>query len=224
MVRRFFLFISLLLLPAGPGVAGAFSYTGTFTYDDDVVIIPFTMSAYGSVTIQTWSFGGGVNANGQTIEAGGFAPVLSLVFPDLSIYYASFLTGGCPTCNPDPVTGDTSDAYMSLLLDPGSYFVAITQHDNYPAGSWGDGFIREPDDDPGDDPDGHYFTERWHATPSDPSAPFLYSAGVGAVKRTGFWAVDITGDYVEAAVPEPASLALAGLGLALLVASRRRSV
>ena len=66
---------ALSAIPAG---AGAFSYSGTFTYDDDMVIIPFTVTDYTTVAVQSWSFGGGVNARGDTIAAGGFAPILDV--------------------------------------------------------------------------------------------------------------------------------------------------
>jgi hypothetical protein len=70
-MQRLLSFLLLLLLPAIPVAAGAFSYSGMFTQDDDVTLIPFTVTAGSLVTIQTWSFGGGVNANGDTIAAGG---------------------------------------------------------------------------------------------------------------------------------------------------------
>jgi hypothetical protein len=94
----------VVLLLAGTAFAGVISCTGSFTYDDDAQLLTFNLAASGSVTIQTWSFGGGVNAAGQTIPAGGFAPVLTLIYPDDSIY-SDDGSHGCGACNPDPVFG-----------------------------------------------------------------------------------------------------------------------
>jgi hypothetical protein len=203
-------FALLLLVSASLASAGAFSYTGTFTQDDDVSYMSFLMTAYGSVTIQSWGFGGGTNAAGVVIPSGGFASVLTLISPDDSVYSDSG-SGGCGGCNVDPVFGGTSDAYINLLLDPGLYRVAITELDNGPAGAaWSDGLTRAGQGN---------FTEAFGYV-GGPSAPFVLMDD--GSKRTGAWAVDISGDYAEAAVPEPASLALAALGLALLLAPRRR--
>ncbi len=207
----------LLLLSAALASAGAFSYTGMFTYDDDMAVIPFTVTAYSEVTIRSWSFGGGLNAAGQTIPDGGFAPVLSLVYPDPAtpiFYDHGFNFEPCPGCTVDPATGDTSDAFLRLYLDPGEYFVAITQYDNVPGVFWGEPFSRAADDNP------HYFTEDYQIA-GGPEAPFLYYRDT--FKRTGNWAVDITGENVGPAVPEPASLALGAIGIVLLLLSPRWS-
>ncbi len=209
--------LALALVSGVPSPAAQLSYVGTFTQDDDLAYIPFVVSADGSVSIQTWSFAGGVNAQGTAIPAGGFAPVLTLIFPDDTVYIDYGLYG-CGSCTFDPQFG-YADAYISLFLNAGVYRVAITQMDNVPKGPfWSDGLTRAFD------PAAPYltgasFTNDFQVA-GGPSAPFLYYLQ-GDLKRTGTWAVDVTGDFVGAAVPEPASLALAALGLALLLSARR---
>ena len=41
-------------------------------------MITFTLTSQNFVTFQTWSFGGGTNAAGTVIPAGGFDPLISL--------------------------------------------------------------------------------------------------------------------------------------------------
>src|SRR5271167_5225019 len=55
----------------------SFSFTGTFTQDDQLELFQFTAPS-ASVTLRTWSYAGGTNAAGNVIAAGGFDTVLSL--------------------------------------------------------------------------------------------------------------------------------------------------
>jgi hypothetical protein len=151
------------------------------------------------ITLETWSFAGGVNAAGQTIPAGGFAPVLSLF--DSSGNLLSFDNGGVVpgACGPrgiDPVTGFCLDAYINGLFSAGDYTAVLTEWDNTPNGpTLGDGFVEQGNGN---------FT----------GGPFLLNAGT-SFQRTGNWALDIPGDPPTAA-PEPASVLLTTVPLALL--------
>ena len=69
---------------AGTARAAAFSFTGTFTTDDQLEIFSFVADSTSAV-MRTWGFAGGTNAAGTLIPDGGFDPVLSLYGPDLSL-------------------------------------------------------------------------------------------------------------------------------------------
>lgn len=60
--------------------ANAVSYTGTLASSTDVFSLVFTVGGAGNqtVSVQTWGFGGGLNAAGQTIPTGGFDPFIGL--------------------------------------------------------------------------------------------------------------------------------------------------
>ena len=58
--------ISVTSLPS------SISVTGSLSNPNDVILYTFDVTAQSSVSFQTWSYGGGTNAAGQTISAGGF--------------------------------------------------------------------------------------------------------------------------------------------------------
>src|SRR5271166_7001129 len=92
-----------------------FSFTGTFTQDDQLELFQFTAPS-ASVTLRTWSYAGGTNAAGHLISPGGFDPVLSLFDA----------TGGLMSSSPLTASNDdgagvgtdlsTGNAFDSLLL------------------------------------------------------------------------------------------------------------
>ena len=67
-------------LCAQAAIAQTRSFQGQLDPDNPnaVALIEFETSANASLNIQTWSFGGGVNAAGAVIAAGGFDPYASL--------------------------------------------------------------------------------------------------------------------------------------------------
>src|SRR5262245_47769873 len=82
MLRKFTissLVITLFIL-AQVSVAQAdnFSFTGSFTQDDNVQLFNFTVGALSTVTLRTWSYAGGNNSAGNAISRGGFDPILAL--------------------------------------------------------------------------------------------------------------------------------------------------
>lgn len=219
-----FLPMLLALLCAGIGSAAPLSFTGTFTQDDDVRFFLFDLSAARTVTIQTWSYAGtapgdppdtppGTNWEGDVIPPGGFAPVLSLFQPDGLLAAWDYQgMNGCPTCQADPETGVTWDAYISISLDPGRYILALSQYDNLARGPYlADGFQRSGEGN---------FTANF-AVEGGPSAPFLLPQyWETSYKRTGAWAVDFDGVDSGGEIPEPASLMLAAAGIFLLFGPR----
>ncbi|MBV8729054.1 MAG: DVUA0089 family protein, partial [Acidobacteriia bacterium] len=76
---------SLLALPLHATVvstcvtpAGAISCTGAFGTPEDAFTETFALAVSTAITVQTYGFGGGTNAAGTPIPAGGFDPLVAL--------------------------------------------------------------------------------------------------------------------------------------------------
>ena len=89
------------------------------------------------VTLRTWSFAGGTNAEGQVIKNGGFDPVVSLF---------NSSTGALVSFNDDsglvyPLSSVAYDSLLATNLSAGNYTATVTQYSSFPAGSsLADGF------------------------------------------------------------------------------------
>lgn len=176
--------------------------SGAFTQDDNVQYIGFTVLSFETVTIQSWGFGGGTNAASTTIPSGGFQPVLTVYDTSGGIEAQDY--NGCGACNTDPATLDTWDAYISQGFLAGTYILAITEYNNVPYGPYWLGDSNE------------YGNGNFTSQPGAPG-PFRFQDGS---QRTGDWAVDISPVDYAYPIPEPASMALAGIGLFLFFAPR----
>lgn len=191
--------VLLSVLTARATRADDFSASGTFVADNQAARFAFTVSDPAApVTLRTFGYGGGTNSNGASINAGGFDPVLSLFGSDFQVigYHDDGTAGTVPS---DPSTGIAADAAWQLSLPSGSYFVALSQYDNFAAGpSMSDGFLYS-------DPN---FTSQYGTSGSR----FLDSSGN---QRNGAWAFDITGAVNAAAVPEPGTVTVLLAGMAL---------
>ena len=105
--------IVALCLSIGVAAAGNFSFTGTFSQDDQLQIFQFTAPS-ASTLLRTWGYAGGTNFDGNLILPGGFDPILS-VFD---------ATGGLVSSSPlidnnydgPGVATDGGNAFDSLLL------------------------------------------------------------------------------------------------------------
>jgi hypothetical protein len=202
-------------LLAATAPAASFSFTGSFTQDDDSRLFQFNLAAPSTVTLRTYGYAGGVNSANQIIAAGGFDPLLTLFVGTgpTAFQLSTNNDGGCSSVGTDPNTNTCWDAYLQIVnLTAGSYTLVLTQNDNFPGGLLADAFSRFGE--------GNFTAGAFGGFPG----PFV---DANPAQRTGFWAVDILGvssavDTASAAIPEPSSLVLLGGGALLLLARRRR--
>src|SRR4051794_16646241 len=134
----------LVLMWASTAGASSISLTGTLPTSENSVTSTFTLVAASDVTIQSWGFGGGTNAAGAVIPAGGFDPLLAVfagtgpsatILSDWlgdAIFSAdTFLgyEGTCPNGNADTIGGSPVCGDASLLLPglaAGTYTLLLT--------------------------------------------------------------------------------------------------
>ena len=207
LAAAFFVFVSF------NAQAGVLSAQGSFASDDEVKLFNFSLGADFLFSARTWSFGGGVNGAGDTIAAGGFAPILSLFSAtgnqDLLQIAQAGAGGSCPSgAGIDAVSGFCFDVGVSALLPAGDYLLALTQDNNTPFGPFfTDGFLQ---------------AGRGNFTGPDYLGVDGQCILVDGSQRTCNWAVDLVlPDRVN--VPEPGTLALLALGLITIAGLKRRT-
>lgn len=120
----------------------------------DVVLHPFTLASPGTVTIQSWGYGGsagapgGLNAQGAAIAGGGFDPYVTLFSGSgaTATFLASNDDGSCPPGTiAAALCGDST--LVTGVLPAGAYTLAISAFlnmsfaENLGSGNLGDGFI-----------------------------------------------------------------------------------
>ena len=201
----------MLTLSVSGAYATDYSFTGNFTYDNDVQLFNFSVGTTSTVTLRTWSYAGGVNAAGQTIARDGFDPILA-VFDSTGAYINQNDDGGSLVAA-DSVTNAHYDTYLSVgTLAAGNYEVAIMQYNNFADGpNLSNGFAHSAAD-----------TNFTAALTGNTSGYFW---DVTDHERDGHWAFDIDG-VNEATqnnnVPEPTTMLLLGLGLMGVAGIRRK--
>lgn len=197
--------------------AASVSFQGDFTKDNDLVIFSFELAAPGDITALTFGHSGGLNGAGQTVPAGGFAPVLTLF--DATGFEVQVNVGSSNTC-PGPGSFCWDAAFTFQGAAAGSYLLVLSQDDNRAIGGpvtaaqMASFFSREAEP---------HYTAAYLGMPTDGSVNFVRIDGS---QRTGHWAVDINVSAPVTVVPEPASALLFAAGLAgvagLALARRRR--
>src|ERR1700723_3200891 len=118
---------------AGRGRAETVSYTGMLANPQDSFATIVSVGGGRLVTLQTYGFGGGVNAAGTAIAAGGVDPFLgvfsgtgdSALFVDGTSDILTNFTPGCPsawTVTVGSVAGQCGDVDLQFTgLAPGTY-------------------------------------------------------------------------------------------------------
>lgn len=218
-MRRSRLWIVLAVFALGASLArgdSSTSYTGTLASAESTFETTITLTTASNVTLQTYSFGGGLNAAGTTIAPGGtddFVGLFSGTGSGASIINGGSLwvnfSNGCPpagtvsnfgdtTCGDETFTFDGLAAgTYTILLSDGNY-VPIALYDS---GTLGEGFFD--------------FTGGVFCNLVD------VNTGTACPNTSGAFALDVITSSSTATVPEPASLSLLVAGL-LGVALRRK--
>jgi hypothetical protein len=223
--------MAITLFTAAPAIADTTSLTGTLATPEDTYTTTVNLTGDATITLQTYGFGGGVNAMGTSIVAGGFDPFLAIFSgtgsgasietdalgdtfgtSDALSNYSSFM--GCPPAGTVDLGGTIcGDITMALALDPGTYtvllsdalYVANAVNDN---GTLGEGFT--------DFTGGAFQTCNTDDTGATTCA-----------NDTANWALDITttstagGGGGSTSVPEPSALVLLAACLCAAALVRR---
>ncbi|SOD41701.1 DVUA0089 family protein [Nitrosovibrio sp. Nv4] len=181
--------IIAISLTAGSANGADFSFAGGFNNDNEVQEFNFTVAeAVADVTLRTWSYAGGTNAQGTVIERGGFDPVVSLFNGSTGALIGHNDDGHLIL---DPVNGFGFDSFLMSNLSAGSYTATVTQYSNFSVGALADGFDGSGRTNFGNR-DSHWALDVLN----------VESASLGA-------------SYISSPIPEPETYALllAGLGL-----------
>jgi hypothetical protein len=154
-----------LLSATASGQVSTLSYTGTLGAPQSVFEVSFTLNASDTVTFRTWGFGGGTNAAGQVISAGGFDPLIALftggsaaatVYLDGSGHpvadAANLLNapwsymGNCPAAGAVDIGADhvCGDDLMQVALPAGTYTLLLTDANYQPGAIYDGGDLSEP--------------------------------------------------------------------------------
>ena len=134
--------LSVLLATTFDVNAADFSFTGNFTNDNDVPTFNFSIGVPSTVILRTWSYAGGTNATWNTIERGGFDPVLTLFDRSTGALLSENDDGNGSVAT--DINGSDFDAFLTASLASGNYTVSIQQNDNFALGpNLSDGFSQE---------------------------------------------------------------------------------
>jgi hypothetical protein len=213
--------ILALCLSIGVATAGNFSFTGTWSQDDQLQVFQFTAPS-ATTLLRTWGYAGGTNSNGNLILPGGFDPILSVFDATGGLLPGSLLVGSNNDGAGVATDGTTLSASDSLLLltalNPGgTYVLILSQNDNFATGStYGDGFGRSGQ--------GNFTAGAFGCSGTKPFCD------ASPAQRNGNWAVDIGGVLSAAditnngggGVPEPGTILLLATGLTSLALFGRR--
>jgi hypothetical protein len=212
--------LCLLVAAAGSLSAASLSFTGTLNTAEDTFEAGFTLSAADTITFQTWGFGGGTNAAGQSISAGGFDPLIALYNgsgPTATMAVDGSLNpladadnlnnapwsyvGNCPPAGTVAIgsNNDCGDDLMQVSLAAGNYTLLLTDANYLPNSIFDNGTLAEG------------FT--------DLTGGAFQTCDSTCITPNGNYALDIVSTQADlSGTPEPAAGLLMGAGLAALVA------
>lgn len=187
-----------------------FSATGTFVQDSDLVFFKVVADGATPNTIRSYGYAGGSMDDSTVVSAGGFDTLITLY--DVYGYRVGGAElnddgAGVPT---DPATGEALDSLYQATIAAGTYYLVLSQSNNYGADYIGTPFGWDGLTNP---------------TATNGCSQGFFCDYTGA-DRDGHWALDVLGfTSVEALdgnpVPEPGTLALFGLGLMGMLRKKR---
>jgi hypothetical protein len=204
-LKTVFLTGLLCLSSSASAVPTDFDFSGTFTNDNDIVLLNFSIDSTSAVTIFSSSWIAG--------DSGlGFDPILSIWDSSGTLIQQQDDGHNIGQTLSNGVLYDhgTWDSYFSISLGGGNYTASIGQYDNFANGtSLADGF--RYDGNPNFTFDNGYgtadlFNGVWSATDT----------------RTGDWEFHILNVETATVVPIPATVWLFGSGLLGLISIARK--
>lgn len=205
-------------------ISGATSCTGSLASTEDFFLEPFTVSGGGpsTITIQTFGFGGGTNAAGMAIAAGGFDSLVAVFSgtplsiltdgsgnPIASVPGSTQFAPGCPPAGTVLIGSEMicGDNRLVATLSPGTYTLLLSDADYVP-------FAVSPG------PPISFLLSDGFADLTGGVFQTCNSEGV-CINDSANFAVDISGSAVPA--PEPRTMVLLTSGLAALLYTRKRA-
>lgn len=201
--------LAIISLNAG---ADNFSFTGTFAADNDVQLFDFTADGSSTIALRSYSYGGGIQADGNVVSEGGFDPILAL-FDNTGLLIGINDDDALGIVGTDSVTGFSWDTYLTTDLVAGDYIVAVMQYNNRP-GTNTVGVTMLSDGFTYDDP---FFTTTLGGCTN---GQFCDTSGAN---RTNEWAFDVLNVETARVIPVPAAFWLFGSGLIGLIGVSRRN-
>lgn len=215
------LFLAVCLLSdTANGSTVYLSDSGTLASPQSVFEASFTLAASDTVTFQTWGFGGGTNAQGNVISAGGFDPLIALFVGPVATATMYVDGSGNPLADADnllnapwsfggncPLAGtvaigvnsDCGDDKIELALLAGTYTLVLSDANYQPEAIYDNGTLSEG------------FL--------DLTGGQFQTCDAGdntCITPNGNFAVDIVSTTDLTSTPEPGSLPLLGASLAAL--------
>jgi hypothetical protein len=206
--------------------AESVSFTGTLSSPEDVFETTFTLTSADTVTFQTWGFGGGTNAAGRVISAGGFDPLIALFSGPIATATADVdgfgnpladadnlvnppwsFVGNCPPAGTVAIgtDNDCGDDFMQTALGAGTYTLLLSDANYIPNAIYDNGALSEGFVD---------FTGGVFQTCDTDGS---------CITPNGNYAVDIVSTEADliTLTPEPSALPLLCIGLAALASLRQ---
>jgi hypothetical protein len=215
-MRKLFLLsiiLAAMLFVCHPAQALDFDFSGTFSQDNDVVKLNFTVGADSTITIFSSSWGDpAVNPLDGYVNGLGFDPMLGIwdSSGDLVQFQDDGDVVGYTDSNGVSYGYGVWDSYFDVFLSAGDYTASISQYDNEPNGTnLSDGFFYDGDPT---------FTQVMNTVPQT----YFNGEWADGDFRNGEWEFHILNVESASQAPEPATILLIGTGLVGLVGIRRK--